>query len=124
MRWQPCFATIVMRPVCMLASHAAFRNEDDPMPTPGPPLIAPGAYHAYLVRLWQDHPSSPWRASAQSVQSGEVVRFATLEALWQFLERATGPSPPDDETCEPVRPDFSRCEAVPHTHDRRSELHP
>ena len=69
------------------------------MPTPAPPLIAPGAYHAYLIRLWQDHPQAPWRASAQSVRSGELVRFASLAALWQFLERAAGPSPPDEDTC-------------------------
>ena len=46
-------------------------------------------YRAYLVRLWQDAPDSPWRASAQSVQSGEVVRFGSLRALFTFLETET-----------------------------------
>ncbi|MBV7333693.1 hypothetical protein KFU94_36760 [Chloroflexi bacterium TSY] len=47
------------------------------------------SYRAYLVRLWQDEPDKPWRASAQSVQSGEVVRFASLQALFAFLETET-----------------------------------
>ncbi|RIK44387.1 MAG: hypothetical protein DCC55_02800 [Chloroflexi bacterium] len=43
-------------------------------------------YRAYLVRLWRDEAQEPWRASAQSVQSGELIRFATLEELFAFLE--------------------------------------
>jgi len=43
------------------------------------------AYRAFLVRLWQDRPEAPWRASAQSVQTGEIVRFARLPALCAFL---------------------------------------
>lgn len=43
-------------------------------------------YRAYLVRLWRDGAHEPWRASAQSVQSGELIRFATLEELFAFLE--------------------------------------
>ena len=43
-------------------------------------------YTAYLVRFWQDGPNSPWRASAQSVQTGEIVRFGSQRALYEFLE--------------------------------------
>ena len=43
------------------------------------------SYAAYLVRLWQDTPDGPWRASAQSVQSGEVVRFGSLQDLFAFF---------------------------------------
>jgi hypothetical protein len=50
-------------------------------------------YRAYLVRLWRDGAQEPWRASTQSVQSGEVVRFATLQELFAFLEIHT-PTPP------------------------------
>lgn len=46
-------------------------------------------YSAYLVRLWRDTPSTPWRASAQSVQSGETVRFGSLQALFAFLDAQT-----------------------------------
>ena len=59
-------------------------------------------YCAYLVRLWQDSPYTPWRASAQSVQSGETVRFADIEQLFAFLGAQTAQlsaaaaSKPDD----------------------------
>nr|AGC72454.1 hypothetical protein [uncultured bacterium A1Q1_fos_493] len=59
-------------------------------------------YCAYLVRLWQDSPYTLWRASAQSVQSGETVRFADVEQLFAFLRTqttqvaATASSTPDD----------------------------
>lgn len=56
-------------------------------------------YHSYLVRLWQQAPNGPWRASAQSVQSGQALHFADLKALFQFLEvqiaaRASQPDQP------------------------------
>jgi hypothetical protein len=50
-------------------------------------------YCAYLVRLWQDSPYTPWRAAAQSVQSGETVRFADMEQLFAFLQAATTGQP-------------------------------
>lgn len=43
-------------------------------------------YRAYLVRFWRDDAQETWRASAQSVQSGELSRFATLHELFAFLE--------------------------------------
>ena len=49
-------------------------------------------YCAYLVRLWQDGPYTLWRASAQSVQSGETVRFANVEQLFAFLQAQITPS--------------------------------
>jgi hypothetical protein len=42
-------------------------------------------YRAYLVRLWQDGPQADWRASAQSAQTGDTVRFADVDALFAFL---------------------------------------
>ena len=54
-------------------------------------------YTAYLVRLWQDHPQGPWRASAQSVQTGERVLFASLAELFAFLEGQTLDGPADDQ---------------------------
>jgi hypothetical protein len=47
-------------------------------------------YQAYLIRLWQDGDQAVWRASAQSVQSGEIVRFADLTGLFAYLEAQTG----------------------------------
>ena len=46
-------------------------------------------YQAYLVRIWQDGRQDAWRASAQAVHSGEVVRFASLEEMFVFLEAQT-----------------------------------
>ena len=43
------------------------------------------SYVANMVRLWQDTPDGPWRASAQSVHSGEVKRFGTLQDLFAFF---------------------------------------
>jgi hypothetical protein len=42
-------------------------------------------YRAFLVRLWQDTPGAPWRASAQSVHAREVVRFASAAQLFHYL---------------------------------------
>jgi len=50
------------------------------------PIQHPPIYAAYLIRLWQDTPDGPWRASAQSVQTGEIVRFGSQQALYEFLE--------------------------------------
>ena len=43
------------------------------------------SYAAYMVRLWQETPDGSWRASAQSVHSGEVVRFGSLQELFAFF---------------------------------------
>lgn len=49
----------------------------------------PFFYYAYLIRLWRDTSGADWRASAQSVHSGEIVRFGSLQALFEFLEEQT-----------------------------------
>ena len=54
-------------------------------------------YTAYLVRLWQDSQQGPWRASAQSVHTGERVLFASLAELFAFLEGQTLDGPADDQ---------------------------
>ncbi|MCL4858346.1 MAG: hypothetical protein KJZ93_03020 [Caldilineaceae bacterium] len=53
-------------------------------------------YQSYLVRLWQDSPHAAWRASACSVQSGENVHFADLDALFLFLWEQVGRDPQDE----------------------------
>lgn len=57
-----------------------------------PPELQVGAagYHSYLVRIWQTHPQSAWRASAQCVQTGATILFADLETLYVFLSSQTG----------------------------------
>jgi hypothetical protein len=54
------------------------------------------AYAAYLVRLWQDGQAGQWRASAQSVQTGEKTLFASLSELFMFLESQTAAHPNND----------------------------
>lgn len=43
-------------------------------------------YRSYLVRIWKDGACALWRASAQSVQTGETIYFASISALFAFLE--------------------------------------
>lgn len=42
-------------------------------------------YKAYLVRIWLEDTDAPARASAQAVGDGDIVRFATIEALFEYL---------------------------------------
>lgn len=53
-------------------------------------------YSAYLVRLWQENPQVPWRASAQCASTGKKFYFATLDALFVFLQAQTTPSANDN----------------------------
>jgi len=46
-------------------------------------------YQSFLVRLWQDSPGAPWRASTQNVLTGEEQRFANMESLFVFLQSQT-----------------------------------
>lgn len=48
-----------------------------------------GQYRAYLIRLWQESTHTPWRASAQCVQTGEKHFFGDLAALSAFLVEQT-----------------------------------
>lgn len=48
-------------------------------------------YRSYLLRMWRarDAGDGPWRASIESVQTGERVSFAELADLLAFLRRQT-----------------------------------
>lgn len=52
-----------------------------------PRLAADANYHAYLLRLWRESPSSSWRAWVQDAGTGERRGFAGLDALWDFLRQ-------------------------------------
>lgn len=47
-------------------------------------------YHAYLLRLWREEKSRPWRAELVSPQTGEKHRFASAAQLLYFLATLTG----------------------------------
>ena len=42
-------------------------------------------YHAYLLRLWREEESLPWRAELVSPQTGEKRHFASQGQLLEFL---------------------------------------
>ena len=46
-------------------------------------------YQAYLLRLWQETPHTPWRVSLQSTVNNERFGFSSLESLFAFLESQT-----------------------------------
>jgi hypothetical protein len=48
-------------------------------------------YLAYMLRLWQvgSDEELAWRASLESPRTGERRGFASLEALFKFLEEQT-----------------------------------
>jgi hypothetical protein len=62
-------------------------------------------YQAYLLRLWQERPQTPWRASLQDAATGKRRGFADLQSLFDFLaartKEATQQSRNEDETVEP-----------------------
>jgi hypothetical protein len=53
-------------------------------------------YRSYLVRLWQvkGDEAAFWRASLESPVTGECHGFASLEALFEFLEDQANSSKP------------------------------
>ncbi len=56
-------------------------------------LFKPANYNAYLIRLWQENRHTPWRASAQCATTGEKHYFATIAALYRFLDAQTSHAP-------------------------------
>jgi hypothetical protein len=56
-------------------------------------------YLSYLLRLWQvrGEEKTVWRASLESVDTGERKGFAGLEALFDFLRERAGVSPDSSE---------------------------
>lgn len=47
-------------------------------------------YLAYLLRLWRDDETAPWRATVEDASTGKRFGFANLKALFVFLEKQTG----------------------------------
>lgn len=43
-------------------------------------------YRSYLVRFWQSNGHGCWRASAQCVQTGNILLFGDVESLLAFLQ--------------------------------------
>jgi len=65
-----------------------------------PTSVMTSTYRSYVVRFWRSNPSSPLRASAQCIQTGAVLHFATLASLFEFLESLDTPL----DAAEPTDP--------------------
>ena len=50
-------------------------------------------HQSYLLRLWRSGGDGGWRASLQSVQTGERHMFADLDSLLAFLVEQSRPPP-------------------------------
>ncbi len=46
-------------------------------------------YMAYVLRLWRNGDTTPWRAALECARTGERHAFATLADLVAFLEAET-----------------------------------
>jgi hypothetical protein len=49
------------------------------------PSVDPHRYRSYLLRLWRETPTSPWRCQVCCVGTGREHRFAGLADLFEFL---------------------------------------
>ncbi len=52
-------------------------------------------YQAFLLRIWRDHESAPWRASLDNPQFGKRQNFASLTDLMRFLHQSTSENEQD-----------------------------
>jgi hypothetical protein len=43
-------------------------------------------YQSYLLRIWREDDSLPWRAQVENPSTNETHGFPTLKALLDFLE--------------------------------------
>jgi len=50
----------------------------------------PLTYLAYLLRLWREGGTAPWRATLEDPHTGRRYGFADLRGLFAFLEEQTG----------------------------------
>ena len=46
-------------------------------------------YYAYLLRLWRENDSAPWRLTLQDSRTGEKIGFADLAQFTTYLEDKT-----------------------------------
>ncbi len=59
-------------------------------------------YQAFLLRVWQVQSDGKltWRASLESVDTGERHGFASLEILFEFLRKQMQNPKPERQTVE------------------------
>lgn len=64
-------------------------------------------YRSYMIRLWWEDPNQPPRVLVKSVDGDTAMRFATLDAFFDFLTEqpiptsSTATRPSNDDNSEP-----------------------
>lgn len=58
-------------------------------------------HRLYVLRLWREGASAPWRASVKQASTGKETHFANLESLCVYLQSETAPET-DDAAGSPV----------------------
>ncbi len=58
-------------------------------------------YISYLLRLWRDTDTGPWRATLVEGQSGQTRSFADPDRLAAFLQAQMGATPAGEESAPP-----------------------
>lgn len=53
-------------------------------------MVPRSEYHVYLLRLWRDDESTPWRIQVKDPRTDETLAFTDLESLFAFLRQQTG----------------------------------
>jgi hypothetical protein len=54
-------------------------------------------YMSFLLRIWQDDPTSGWRATLEETQTGQRHGFTKLEDLFAFLNANTSTDSHEEE---------------------------
>jgi hypothetical protein len=52
--------------------------------SPSPAAGQAANYHAWLLRIWREHPDEPWRVALQRTD-GERIGFPALNELFEYL---------------------------------------
>lgn len=87
-------------------------------------------YHAFLLRLWRENATAPWRCSLQATDAVERLGFADLHQLVTYLlgladEAGTQPSHLSDPSLTPNRPlDMARPARARHNATRDDTIVP
>lgn len=48
--------------------------------------ISPRLYHSYLLRIWREDGTTPWRIQLEDPHTHTALGFQNLEKLMQFLD--------------------------------------
>lgn len=55
-------------------------------------------YQAFLLRVWREDSLSGWRALLEDPHTGQSIGFASMNQLYDFLEKKTSDNVPDNQS--------------------------